>query len=59
VKVGDMVRRINTPYPELKKVCGIIVNAWSSVDSTCEVWWPNGEITIPFKKNIEVISESR
>ena len=55
MKTGDLVRR-TVPLPGLDKIYGIIVNAWLSVDATCEVLWPDGNITMPFKKNLVVVS---
>ena len=57
MNVGDLVRR-TVPIPGIEKVYGIIVKAWSHSSEACEVLWPDGKVTLPFKANIEVISGS-
>ena len=57
MKVGDVVRR-TVPLPGLDKIYGIIMKG-SLNSEACEVMWPDGSITIPFKGNLEVVSESR
>ena len=57
MKVGDLVRR-TVPIPGIEKICGIIMKGTLN-STTCEVMWPDGGITIPFKANLEVVNESR
>jgi len=57
MKVGDLVRR-TVPIPGIEKIYGIIMKGTLNSEA-CEVMWPDGSITIPFKKNLEVISECR
>ena len=59
MKIGDLVRR-TVPMPGLDKIYGIIT-ATGTVggDHACAVLWPDGRTSMPYKKNLEVISESR
>ena len=58
MKIGDIVRR-TVPLPGVDKIYGVVLQIWSSGDRACEVLWPDGDITLPFKKNLEVVNESR
>jgi hypothetical protein len=58
MRVGDLVRR-KVSLPGLAEICGIVINVWSDGDLACEVMWPGGGVTMPFMKNLEVVSESR
>ena len=57
MKVGDLVRR-TVPIPGIEKIHGIIIKGTLNSEA-CEVLWPDGRVTIPFKGNLKVISESR
>jgi hypothetical protein len=65
MKVGDLVKdsRKNSqgkvPGIITKRSSGIVLETWADNDEACEVLWSNTQITISFKTNLEVISESR
>ena len=56
MKIGDLVSRQNPPIPGLNKIYGVVIETWSDDDLACEVLWPDGKITMPFKKNLAVVS---
>ena len=56
MKVGDLVRR-TVPIPGIEKIHGIIINSYAASEA-CEVLWPDGTSTLPFKANLKVINES-
>jgi hypothetical protein len=60
VKIGDLVRR-TVAMPGLDKIYGIITAVQPLVEfpTACEVLWPDGRTTIPYKKNLMVVNESR
>jgi hypothetical protein len=59
MKVGDLVRR-TVAMPGLDKIYGIITAAETrDGDHACEVLWPDGRTTMPYKKNLMVVNESR
>ena len=58
MKVGDLVRR-TVPIPGIKKILGIVIKPWAYNSEACEVLWPDGKITSPFRENLEVVNESR
>jgi hypothetical protein len=55
MKAGDLVKR-TVPLAGLDKIYGIVIEAWTSDDGACEVLWPDGSISMPFKKNLAVVS---
>ena len=57
MKVGDLVRR-TVPIPGIEKIHGIVIKAWSYTSGACEVMWPDEKVTMPFKKNLEIVSEA-
>ena len=58
MKVGDLVRR-TVPIPGIEKILGIVIKSWSYSSEACEVLWPDGKVTCPYKTNLEIASESR
>ena len=58
MQVGDLVRR-TVPIPGIEKVFGIVIKAWAHNSEACEVLWPDGRVTLPYKANLEVINENR
>jgi len=58
MKVGDLVKR-TVPIPGLDKILGVVLKTWAHNSEACEVMWPGGNITLPFKANLEVVNESR
>jgi len=55
MKIGDLVRR-TVPIPGIEKIHGIVIKTWSYNNQTCEVMWPDGDITLPFKANLKVVN---
>ena len=56
MKIGDLVSRQNPPIPGLNKIYGIVIKTRSYDDRACEVLWPDGSISMPFKKNLAAVS---
>ena len=56
MKVGDLVRR-TVPIPGIEKILGIVIKSWSHSSEACEVLWPDVKVTLPFKKNLEIVCE--
>ena len=52
-----MVKR-TVRMPGIDKIYGIIIKL-NPNDKACEVLWPGGFVSLPFKTKLEVISESR
>ena len=57
MKVGDLVRR-TVSIPGIEKVYGIIIKGTLNSEA-CEVLWPDGGFTVPFKENLELINGSK
>jgi hypothetical protein len=57
MKVGDLVRR-TVPIPGIEKIYGIIMKGTFNSEA-CEVMWPDGSVTLPFRTNLEVVCEGR
>ena len=61
MKVGDLVRRKPHTMADTNAI-GIVIptSAWHHPNDTAVmVIWPDGDVSVPFTKNLELVSESR